>query len=78
MKLAKFVFLAAQIVSMRMISKGDYGITEGLMYSFPVICKNGNYEVVQGLEQDDFNIEMMMKTTEKELLEERDAVKDLL
>ncbi len=64
-------------VSMGMISKGDYGITEGLMYSFPVLCKNGNFEVVQGLEQDDFSIEMM-KATEKELLEERDAVKDLL
>jgi malate dehydrogenase len=64
-------------VSMGMISKGDYGITEGLMYSFPVLCSNGNYEVVKGLEQDDFSVEMM-KATEKELLEERDAVKDLL
>ena len=64
-------------VSMGMISKGDYGIAEGLMYSFPVICSNGNYEVVQGLDQDDFSIEMM-KETEKELLEEREAVKDLL
>ena len=64
-------------VSLGMISKGDYGITDGLMYSFPVTCSNGNFEVVQDLNQDDFSIEMM-KATEKELLEERDAVKDLL
>ncbi len=64
-------------VSMGIISKGDYGIAEGLMYSFPVRCKNGNYEVVQGLSIDDFS-QKMMKTTEKELLEEREAVKDLL
>ena len=64
-------------VSMGMISKGDYGIAEGLMYSFPVTCNNGSYSVVQGLNQDDFSVEMM-KATEKELLEEREAVKDLL
>ncbi len=64
-------------VSMGMISKGDYGIAEGLMYSFPVTCSNENYEVVQGLNQDDFSVEMM-KETEKELLGEREAVKDLL
>ena len=64
-------------VSLGMISKGDYGITEGLMYSFPVTCNNGNFEVVQGLNQNDFSIEMM-KATESELLEEREAVKELL
>ena len=64
-------------VSMGMISNGDYGIAEGLMYSFPVTCSNGNFEVVQGLKQNDFSVEMM-KATEKELLEERDAVKNLL
>jgi len=64
-------------VSMGMISKGDYGIAEGLMYSFPVTCSNGSYEVVQELNQDDFSVEMT-KETEKELLEEREAVKDLL
>ena len=64
-------------VSMGIASTGDYGTTEGLMYSFPIQCKNGNYEVVQGLELDDFSAEMI-KATEKELLEERDAVKDLL
>ncbi len=64
-------------VSMGIPSTGDYGITKGLIYSFPVKCKNGSYEVVQGLNMEDFSSEMI-KATEKELLEERDAVKDLL
>ena len=64
-------------VSMGIPSTGDYGISEGIMYSFPVQCKNGSYEVVQGLDLDEFSAEMI-KTTEKELLEERDAVKDLI
>jgi len=64
-------------VSMGMISRGDYGITEGLMYSFPALCENGKFKVVENLDQDDFGIEMM-KATEKELLEEREAVKDLI
>ena len=63
--------------SMSIASNGDYGITEGLMYSFPVRCKNGVYEVVSDLEIDDFSLEMI-QATEKELLEERDAVKSLL
>ena len=62
---------------MSIVSNGDYGITEGLMFSFPVRCKNGEYEVVRDLEIDDFSREMI-QATEKELLEERDAVKDLL
>ncbi len=64
-------------VSMGMVSKGDYGITEGLMYSFPAVCKNGKFKVVESLNQDEFSIEMM-KATEKELLEEREAVKGLI
>ena len=64
-------------VSMGIVSKGDYGTTEGLMFSFPTLCKSGGYEVVQGLNQDDFSLKMI-KATENELLEERDAVKDLL
>lgn len=63
--------------SMSIVSNGDYGITEGLMFSFPVRCQNGGYEVVRNLEIDDFSQEMI-QATEKELLEERDAVKDLL
>jgi len=64
-------------VSMGIVSKGDYGIAEGLMYSFPIICKDGSYEVVQGLNLNNFSKEMI-KATEDELLEEREAVKDLL
>ncbi len=64
-------------VSMGIVSTGNYGVEKGLMYSFPVQCKNGNYEVVQGLSMDDYSSEMI-KATEKELLEERDAVKDLI
>lgn len=62
--------------SMGIPSDGSYGITQGIIYSFPVTCKNGNYEIVQGLELDDFSREKM-QATEKELVEERDAVKHL-
>lgn len=63
--------------SMSIVSNGDYGITEGLMFSFPVRCRNGGYEAVRNLEIDGFSREMI-QATEKELLEERDAVRDLL
>ncbi len=64
-------------LSMGIYSDGSYGIQEGLIYSFPVTCKNGNYEIVQGLPIDDFSQEKM-KATEQELAEERDAVAHLL
>ena len=64
-------------VSMAIPSTGDYGIQTGLIYSFPVICKNGNYSVVQDLEINEFSHDRM-KVTEAELREERDGVKDLL
>lgn len=64
-------------VSMAVKSDGSYGIEEGLIYSFPVTCKNGDYEIVQGLEISDF-IQGKMKESQAELLEEREAVKDLL
>ncbi len=63
--------------SMGIPSDGSYGITEGLIYSFPVTCKGGKYEIVQGLELDEFSREKM-KATEQELVEERDAVNHLL
>ena len=63
--------------SMGITSDGSYGISEGLIYSFPVTCKDGKYEIVQGLEVDSFSREKM-QLTEKELSEERDAVKHLL
>lgn len=64
-------------VSMAVASDGSYGIPEGLMYSFPVTCKNGDYQIVQGLKVDDFSKEKMA-ATQKELEEERDAVAKIL
>jgi len=59
--------------SMAVPSDGSYDIPEGLTYSFPVTCSNGEYSIVQGLEIDDFSRERM-EITQKELEEERDAV----
>lgn len=63
--------------SMVVASDGSYGIPEGLMYSFPVTCKNGDYQIVQGLKIDDFS-KAKMAATQKELEEERDAVAKIL
>jgi malate dehydrogenase len=64
-------------ISMGIYSDGSYGIEEGLIYSFPCVCKNGDWEVVQGLEINDFS-RAKMTATEQELKEERDAVQHLL
>ena len=64
-------------VSMAIRSDGSYGIEEGLIYSFPVTVKDGDYSIVQGLEINDFSRERMT-ATENELKEERDGVKHLL
>lgn len=64
-------------VSMGVYSDGSYGITEGLIYSFPCTCKDGDWEIVQGLEINDFS-RAKMSATEQELTEERDAVQHLL
>lgn len=64
-------------VSMGIYSDGSYGITEGLIYSFPCRCKDGEWEIVQGLDINDFSRERMA-ATETELTEERDAVAHLL
>jgi malate dehydrogenase len=66
-----------QIVSMAIPSDGSYSIEEGLIYSFPVTCENGQYSIVQGLEINDFSRGLMDKTA-AELTEERDGVADLL
>jgi len=62
---------------MGVYSDGSYGITEGLIYSFPCVCRNGVYEIVQNLDIDDFSREKMLGT-EQELCSERDAVAALL
>ena len=64
-------------VSMGIYSDGSYGIAEGLIYSFPCTCKDGQWSIVQGLSVSEFS-ETRMKATEKELAEERDAVSHLL
>ena len=64
-------------VSMGVYSDGSYGITEGLIYSFPCTCKDGDWAIVQGLEINDFS-RIKMSATEQELTEERDAVQHLL
>jgi malate dehydrogenase len=64
-------------VSMGIPSDGSYGIPEGVIYSYPVICRGGHYEIVQGLAIDEFS-RRRMDATHAELLEERDGVKDLL
>ncbi|AQQ67730.1 malate dehydrogenase [Microbulbifer agarilyticus] len=63
--------------SMGVYSDGSYGIAKGLIYSFPVVCKNGDWEIVQGVDINDFSREKMT-ATEQELAEERDAVAHLL
>jgi malate dehydrogenase len=68
---------AGDWVSMGIPSDGSYGIPEGVIYSYPVVCRNGHYEIVQGLAIDEFS-RQRMDATHKELLEERDGVKDLL
>ena len=64
-------------LSMGIPSDGSYGIAEGLIYSYPVTVKGGKYEIVQGLDIDDFS-RGKMDATRKELEEERDAVAALL
>lgn len=64
-------------VSMAVPADGSYGIAEGVFYSFPVRCSDGAWEIVDGLEIDDFSRERMAHT-EKELREERTAVEELL
>jgi len=64
-------------VTMGIPSDGSYGIPKDVMYGFPVTCKNGEYEIVQGLEIDEFSRERMNFTL-NELEEERAGVADLL
>ena len=64
-------------VSMAVPSDGSYGIPEGVMYSYPVTCKGGRYTVVQGLSVDEFS-RGRMDATHRELLEERDGVRELI
>jgi len=64
-------------VSMGIPSDGTYGIPEGVIYGYPVVCRNGAYEIVKGIDVSDFS-RARMQGTLKELQEERDAIKHLL
>ncbi|MCB0908054.1 MAG: malate dehydrogenase [Nocardioidaceae bacterium] len=63
-------------VSMAVVSDGSYGVPEGIISSFPVVTKDGDWEIVQGLEIDDFSRSKIDATT-SELVDERAAVTDL-
>ena len=63
--------------SMAVPSDGSYGIQEGIVYSFPVTCRQGDYRIVTGLSIDDFSRERL-DLTDAELREEREGVKSLL
>ena len=63
-------------VSMAIPSDGSYDVEDGLISSFPVTCSNGSYQIVQGLDIDEFS-RSRIEATVNELKEERDAVKQL-
>jgi malate dehydrogenase len=64
-------------VSMGIPADGSYGVPEGVIYGYPVTCRDGRYSIVQGLQLSDFS-KARMQTSLKELQEERDAIKQLL
>jgi malate dehydrogenase len=64
-------------VSMAVPADGSYGIREGVIYSYPVRCREGAYEIVQGLSIDELS-RKRMDASDAELREEREGVKDLL
>jgi malate dehydrogenase len=64
-------------VSMAVPADGSYGIEPGIIYSFPCVCENGDYRIVQDLDIDEFS-RSRMDATETELREERAAVEDLI
>ena len=64
-------------VSMAVPSDGSYGIAEGVVFSYPVTCKNGEYEIVQNLTLDEFS-QSRLNASERELREERAVIEELL
>jgi malate dehydrogenase len=64
-------------VSMSVPADGSYGIEPGIIYSYPCVCRDGDYQIVQDLEIDEFSRDRM-DATDAELREERAAVEDLL
>ena len=68
---------AGEHTSMALWSNGEYGIPEGLIFSFPVTVKDGKATVVQGIEHNDYAADKI-RTTAAELVSEREAVANLL
>jgi malate dehydrogenase len=64
-------------VSMAVPSDGSYAIAEGVVYSYPVTCRDGRYEIVRGLDIDEYSRERM-QATDAELREEREGVRELI
>jgi len=63
-------------VSMSIPSDGSYGVPEGIISSFPCVCRDGNYAIVQGLDIDDYS-RGKIDASASELVSERDAVREL-
>jgi malate dehydrogenase len=63
-------------VSMGIASDGSYGVPEGIISSFPVTCRAGGYEIVSGLDIDDFS-RAKIDASAQELVDERRSVEDL-
>jgi malate dehydrogenase len=63
-------------VSMGVVSDGSYGVPDGIISSFPCVCRDGGYEIVRGLEIDDFS-RGKIDASAAELVAERDAVRAL-
>ena len=64
-------------VSMGVFSDGSYGVAKDIIYSFPCTCSNGSWDIIQDLTLNDFSKEKM-KDSERELLEEKKAIQELL
>ena len=64
-------------VSMAIPSDGSYVISEGIIFSYPIVCQNGDFSIIQDLDLDNFSLDSI-RHSEKELLEEREAIKHLL
>lgn len=64
-------------VSMGVYSNGEYGVSSDLVFSFPTICMDHRFSIIEDLTLDEFS-QQMINLTEQELIKERDMVKDLL
>lgn len=64
-------------VSLAIVSAGQYGVPEGLVFGFPIVSNSDNYEVVTNIEHSDFAMRQI-QTTLQELLEEREQVKEMI